>query len=46
MTGPKEQGGLDMPDFDIMNNALKATWVKQLNNSTETSTWLEFFFYT
>ena len=35
MTGPKEQGGLDMPDFDIINNGLKATWVKRLNDSTE-----------
>ena len=39
MIGPKEQGGLDMPDFDIINNALKATWVKRLNDSTETSSW-------
>ena len=39
MIGPKEQGGLDMPDFDIINNALKATWVKRLNDSSETSSW-------
>ena len=28
-----------MPDFDIINDALKATWVKRLNDSTETSSW-------
>ena len=28
MIGPKEQGGLDMPDFDIINVSLKATWVR------------------
>lgn len=40
MIGPNEQGGLDIPDFDIiMNDALKATWVRRLNDSTETLSW-------
>ena len=28
MIGPKEQGGLDMLDFQIINEALKAVWVR------------------
>jgi len=39
MIGPKELGGLDLPDFDIINDSLKVTWVKRLNDSTETSIW-------
>ena len=39
MIGPKELGGLDLPDFDIINDSLKVTWVKLLNDSTETSIW-------
>ena len=33
MIGPKEQGGLDMPDFQIINEALKAVWVRRLRDS-------------
>ena len=33
MIGPKEKGGLNMPDFQIVNNALKVTWIKRLNGS-------------
>ena len=33
MIGPKEKGGLNMPDFDIINNSLKVTWIKRLNDS-------------
>jgi len=29
MIGPKEQGGLDMPDFQIINEALKVVWVRR-----------------
>ena len=39
MIGPKELGGLDLPDFDIINDSLKVTWVKCLSDSTETSIW-------
>ena len=30
LIGPKEKGGLSLPDFDIINNALKATWILSL----------------
>ena len=33
MIGPKEQGGLDMPDFQIINEALKVGWVRRLSDS-------------
>jgi len=29
MIGPKEQRGLDKPDFQIINEALKVAWVKE-----------------
>ena len=35
MIGPKEKGGLDMPDFQIVNNSLKVTWVRRLNDSAD-----------
>ena len=28
-----------MPDFEIVNNALKATWIKQLNDSNPAASW-------
>ena len=32
MIGSKIKGGpLDLPDFEIMNNALKVTWLKRLH---------------
>ena len=37
--GPKEQGGLDMPDFQIINEALKAVWVRRLSDSNGTASW-------
>ena len=30
MIGPKGKGGLNMPDFEIVNNALKVTWMKTI----------------
>ena len=39
MIGPREKGGLDMPDFEIINDALKVSWIKRLNDSNETSSW-------
>ena len=39
MIGPKEKGGLNMPDFEIVNNALKATWIKRLNDSNPAASW-------
>ena len=45
MIGPKELGGLDLPDFDIINDSLKVTWVKRLNDSTETSIWSQIPLY-
>ena len=37
MIGPKEQGGLDMPDFQIINEALQAVWVRKLSDSNGTA---------
>ena len=39
MIGPKEKGGLNMPDFEIVHNALKATWIKRLNDSNPAASW-------
>ncbi|KAL9960119.1 hypothetical protein ACROYT_G033528 [Oculina patagonica] len=39
MIGPKEKGGLNMPDFDIVNNSLKVTWIKRLNDSPHDASW-------
>ena len=39
MIGPKEQGGLDMPDFQIINEALKVVWVRRLSDSNGTASW-------
>ena len=39
MIGPKEQGGLDMPDFQIINEALKVVWVRRLSDSDGTASW-------
>ena len=37
MIGPKEKEGLNMPDFQIVNNSLKVTWVRRLNDSADAS---------
>ena len=37
MIGPKEKEGLNMPDFEIVNNSLKVTWVRRLNDSADAS---------
>jgi len=39
MIGPKIKGGLDLPDFKIMNNALKVTWIKRLHESSGNVSW-------
>ena len=39
MIGPKIKGGLDLPDFEIMNNALKITWLKRLHQSCGNASW-------
>ena len=39
MVGPKENGGLDTPDFGIINKSLKVTWIKRLNESTPAASW-------
>ena len=31
MIGEKKEGGLGMPDFDIINKSLKAAWAKRLS---------------
>ena len=31
MISEKKEGGLGMPDFDIINKSLKAAWVKRLS---------------
>lgn len=37
MIGLKEKGGLNMPDFEIVNNSLKVTWGRRLNDSADAS---------
>ena len=39
MIGSKEKGGLDMPDFDAINSALKAAWIKRINDSNDNANW-------
>ena len=39
MIGPKIKSGLDLPDFEIMNNALKITWLKRLHESCSNTSW-------
>ena len=36
MIGPKELGGLNMPDFQIVNEVLKVVWVRRLSDSNGT----------
>lgn len=38
MIGEKKEGGLGMPDFNIINKSLKAAWVKRLS-VLECATW-------
>ena len=40
LIGPKEKGGLALPDFDIINNALKATWIRRLDSCHPTASWI------
>ena len=30
MIGPKEKGGLDLPDYDLIRKSLLAAWVKRM----------------
>ena len=39
LIGPKEKGGLSLPDIDIINNALKATWIRRLDSCHPTASW-------
>ena len=39
MIGPKEQGGLNMPDFQIINKAFKVVWVRRLSDSNGIASW-------
>ena len=39
MIGPKFKGGLDLPDFEIINNALKVTWIRRLYESSDNASW-------
>ena len=39
MIGAKENGGLDTPDFDAINSALNATWIKRINDSNGNANW-------
>lgn len=39
MIGPKEKGGLDMPDVGIINKSLQVMWIKRLNESTLAANW-------
>ena len=39
MIGPKELGGLNMPDFQIINEALKVVWARRLSDSNGTASW-------
>ena len=39
MIGPRAKGGLGMPDFDVINNALKATWIRTLDSGYPTASW-------
>ena len=35
LIGPKDRGGLDLPEFDIISKSLKTAWVKRMKNSVE-----------
>lgn len=37
--GQKEQGGLSMPDFDIIKNVIKATWIRRLKDANCSANW-------
>ena len=39
MIGPKFKGGLDFPDFKIINNALKVTWIRRIYESSDNAIW-------
>ena len=39
MIGPKEQGGLDTPDFQIITETLQVVWVRRLSDSNGTASW-------
>ena len=35
LIGPKDRGGLDLPEFEIISKSLKTAWVKRMKNSVE-----------
>ena len=34
MTGLRIKDGVDLPDFEIMNNALKVTYIRRIHKSS------------
>ena len=39
LIGPIVKGGLNLPDFEIINNALKVVWIRRLYESKEDASW-------
>ena len=39
MIGPTSRGGLNLPDFEVRNDALKTVWIKRLYESREVASW-------
>ena len=39
LIGPISKGGLNLPDFEIINNALKVVWIRRLYESKEDASW-------
>jgi len=39
MVERKEQGGLNLPDFQIIKEALKVVWARRLSDSNGTASW-------
>ena len=39
MIGPTSKGGLNLPDFKIINNSLKVVWIRRLYESKEDASW-------
>ena len=35
LIGPKDRGGLDLPEFEIISKSLKTAWIKRMKNSVE-----------
>ena len=39
LIGPISKGGLNLPDFEIINNALKVVWIRRLYESKKDANW-------